>query len=227
VDAAVAIEPHNRANTFISYYFYGEFIALALDLSLRQQFKNGSLDAYMRRVWEKYGKTEKPYTIDDLRVTLGEVTGNPAFADNFFGQYILGKEAAPYESLLAAAGFQMQKANPGKASLVQNKITYTAQGGVLESPVLVTSPLYAAGLEQGDVLLTVDGQRATQSSVQAALNARKPGDKLEIEFVQHNNTRTATVTLAEDPTLRVVTFEEAGKPITKPIRDFRQAWLKK
>jgi predicted metalloprotease with PDZ domain len=87
--------------------------------------------------------------------------------------------------------------------------------------------LYAAGLEQGDVLLTIDGQRATQSSVQAALNARKPGDKLEIEFAQHNDTRTATVTLAEDPTLSVVTFEEAGKPVTKPIRDFRQAWLKK
>ncbi len=60
VDAAVSIEPHNRANTYISYYFYGEAIALALDLSLRGQFKNVTLDTYMRRVWEKYGKTEKP-----------------------------------------------------------------------------------------------------------------------------------------------------------------------
>ena len=227
VDAAVAVEPNNRANTYISYYFYGEAIALALDLSLRVQFKNLGLDAYMRRVWEKYGKPEKPYTLDDLRVTLGEVTGNAAFADNFFGQYILGKEAAPYESLLAAAGFHMQKANPGKASLVQSKITYTNAGGVLDAPVLTTSPLYAAGLEQGDVLLTVDGERATESRVQAALNRRKPGDKLEIEFAQHNETKTATLTLAEDPTLSVVTFEEAGKPVTKAIRDFRQAWLKK
>ena len=227
VDAAVAVEPNNRANTYISYYFFGEAIALALDLSLRQQFKNGSLDAYMRRVWEKYGKPEKPYTIDDLRVTLGEVTGNPAFADNFFGQYILGKEAAPYESLLAPAGFQLQKANPGKASLVQSKITYTDKGGVLDSPVLVTSPLYAAGLEQGDVLLTINGQRATERSVLAALTNRKPGEELEIEFEQHNNSKTATVTLAEDPTLSVVPFEEAGKPVTKAIRDFRQSWLKK
>jgi predicted metalloprotease with PDZ domain len=110
---------------------------------------------------------------------------------------------------------------------VQSKITYTDKGGVLESPVLVTSPLYAAGLEQGDVLLTIDGQRATQRSVLAALTNRKPGEKLEIEFEQHNNTRTATVTLAEDPTLSVVTFEEAGKTVTKAIRDFRQSWLKK
>jgi predicted metalloprotease with PDZ domain len=226
VDAAVSIEPHNRTNTFISYYFYGEAIALALDLSLRGQFKNTTLDTYMRRVWEKYGKTEKPYIVDDLRVTLGEVTGNQTFADTFFSQYITGKEAAPYESLLAQAGFQMQKTNSGKASLVPPKITFTDKGGVLESPVLVTSPLYAAGLQQGDIILTVDGQRATQSSLSAALNRRKPGEMLEIEFEQYGAVKAASLKLTEDPQLTVTTFEEAGKPVSKAIRDFRQAWLK-
>jgi predicted metalloprotease with PDZ domain len=226
VDAAVSIEPHNRTNTFISYYFYGEAIALALDLSLRGQFKNTTLDTYMRRVWEKYGKTEKPYSVDDLRVTLGEVTGNQPFADTFFSQYITGKEAAPYESLLAQAGFQVQKTNPGKASLAPPKITFTDKGGVLESPVLVTSSLYAACLQQGDIILMVDGQRATQSSLSAALNRRKPGETLEIEFEQYGAVKAASLKLTEDPQLTVTTFEEAGKPVSKAIRGFRQAWLK-
>ncbi len=36
-DAATAIDRTNLANTFISYYTYGAAIALALDLSLREQ----------------------------------------------------------------------------------------------------------------------------------------------------------------------------------------------
>src|SRR5690606_41851505 len=36
VDAATSVDPHNRANTFISYYTYGAALGLALDLELRR-----------------------------------------------------------------------------------------------------------------------------------------------------------------------------------------------
>ncbi len=38
----------------------------------------------MRAMWKKYGKTEIPYTLDDLENTLAEVTNDPGFAKNFF-----------------------------------------------------------------------------------------------------------------------------------------------
>ena len=60
-DAATAIDRTNLANTFISYYTYGAAIALALDLSLREQ-SNGkvSLDDYMRAMWQAHGKPGGP-----------------------------------------------------------------------------------------------------------------------------------------------------------------------
>ncbi|MBD0277179.1 MAG: hypothetical protein M3342_21510 [Bacteroidota bacterium] len=48
---------------YASYYTYGGALALALDL--RSQF-NTSLDQYMRELWKRFGKTEKPYSIADL-----------------------------------------------------------------------------------------------------------------------------------------------------------------
>ena len=43
VDAAVSVDATNRENTFLSYYTYGEFLALALDLTLRSRPGRGSL----------------------------------------------------------------------------------------------------------------------------------------------------------------------------------------
>ncbi len=38
VDAATANDPVNYANTFISYYTYGQAVALGIDLAIRQHF---------------------------------------------------------------------------------------------------------------------------------------------------------------------------------------------
>ncbi len=55
-DAATAIDPTNFANTFISYYTWGEAIGLGLDLTLRARSGGRvSLDDYMRALWERFG----------------------------------------------------------------------------------------------------------------------------------------------------------------------------
>src|SRR5690606_6618794 len=48
VDAAVSIDPQNKANTFLSYYTWGAGVALALDLELRQRGR--TLDDVMREL---------------------------------------------------------------------------------------------------------------------------------------------------------------------------------
>ena len=70
VDAATSIDPHNRANTFISYYTYGAAIALGLDLRLRTE-KGSSLDEFMRALWARYGRSETPYTLDNWTAVQG------------------------------------------------------------------------------------------------------------------------------------------------------------
>ena len=90
VDAASWIDPTSFENTFISYYTWGAGIGLALDLSIRARFPGRSLDDFMRAMWRRHGVQQenqtplRPYTIDDLRTTLGETVGDTAFANDFF-----------------------------------------------------------------------------------------------------------------------------------------------
>jgi predicted metalloprotease with PDZ domain len=225
VDAAVAIEPNNRRNTYLSYYNFGSMIGLALDLSLRQQFPNLSLDDYMRLMWRKYGKPEKPYTLQDLRTTLGQLTGKQAFANHFFDKYIEGKEAAPYLELLSQAGLQLQKAYTGKASLGLESFRFTPQGATIQAPVLRNGPLYKAGLESGDLITHLNGKAFSAEAYQAMQAEKKPGEAVRIQYVQMGIPKQSDVILIEDPTLQVVTFEELNRPVTQQIKTFRQNWL--
>ena len=38
----------------------------------------------MRALWQQYGKPEVPYTMADLERALAELTGDAAFAADFF-----------------------------------------------------------------------------------------------------------------------------------------------
>jgi len=52
--------PVNTANIFISYYTYGQAIALGTDLAIRAQFPGKSLDDWMRAMWREHPDTQKP-----------------------------------------------------------------------------------------------------------------------------------------------------------------------
>src|SRR5436305_4526045 len=92
VDAAKSIDPNNFRNTFISYYTYGQALALGIDLTLREKFPGKSLDDWMRRVWRDHPDIQKPYTLADLQSALAEITGNEEFAEEIFERHIIGKE---------------------------------------------------------------------------------------------------------------------------------------
>ncbi|RYU82206.1 M61 family peptidase [Hymenobacter persicinus] len=231
VDAAAAIDPNNRGNTYLSYYYIGAANALALDLMLRQEHKT-TLDAYMRALWQQHGEPQqnyapaKPYTIPDLQRVLGEVSKDTAFAGQFFRQHILGHELPKFEQLLAPAGLLVRRARAGQASLMARPVYNAADSTATLGSTLVGSPLYQAGLDREDVLRKVDGQRLTSAKTLTELvAAHKPGDVVAVEYRTRGGIRTAQVTLAEDPSLEVVTYEAAKKPVTKAMKKFRTEWL--
>lgn len=226
VDAAVSVDPTNRANTFLSYYTWGTAIGLGLDLTLRTRFRGVTLDDYMRALWQRHGKPERPYTLADLERALAELTGDAAFAADFFGRYIRGRDVPDYEALLAQAGLLLRKANPGRPTLGQAQIRYDGGQAHLVSGTLVGTPLYEAGLDRGDRIIALAGRPVrSDDDVNAVLAAHAPGDAVEIRYEQRGRKHTATLRLAEDPRLEVVTFERAGRPVSAEIRRFREAWL--
>jgi predicted metalloprotease with PDZ domain len=232
-DAATAIDRTNLSNTFISYYTYGAALALALDLSLREQSDGKtSLDDFMRAMWRTHGKpggpqpglVAKPYTLKDARDRLAEVSGDRAFADRFFDKYIEGREVPDFAQLFDRAGILFRKRSPGRAWLGTVRLDGSGRVTSLVGP---NTPAIEAGFDQDDVINTVDGKPlAAGVTIQAIVSAHKPGDRVTIEYT-HPDGRTGrgTVTLAEDPELVATTLESAGRAPTPAQKAFRDAWL--
>ena len=104
-DAATSNDPVNFANTFISYYSYGQALAMGIDLAIRERFPGRTLDEWMRTMWREHPDTNSPYTLDDLQTALAASTGSEDFAKEVFQHYIYGREPMPYAALLEQAGF--------------------------------------------------------------------------------------------------------------------------
>ena len=226
----------NWADTFISYYPFGGALALGLDLSLRGR-SNGrvSLDDFMRAMWRVHGKpggsregyVDRPYTLDDAERRLAEASGDAAFAKEFFTRYVRGRDAMDYAALVIPAGLVLRRTNPGRAWWGDPRLD-TQGGGVriTEAP-LSNTPAYKAGLDLGDEIRQMDGERiASVAQIMAIVRRHRPGDVFTVEFRDRaGRSRSGRVTLAEDPEFELVPVESTGTPLTPVQRAFRGAWL--
>ncbi len=232
VDAATSIDPNNFGNTFLSYYTWGAALATGLDLTLRGRYPGKSLDGFMRLMWRRFGRNERPfvirqpYTVDDIQRTLGEYVGDPAFAADFFRRYVHGSDAPDFAVLLAQAGVLLRQAHPNEAWLGQPRMRYDSAGAEVMSSSMLGTPLYQAGVDRGDRIRSIGGVAITSDSAwDAAGAAHRPGDTVPIVFDQLGVTRHGHITFAADPRLEAVTFESVGQTLTDAERAFRASWL--
>ncbi|MEO6446429.1 MAG: PDZ domain-containing protein [Gemmatimonadaceae bacterium] len=228
-DAAVSIDPQNKANTFISYYPFGEAIALALDLELRGRGR--TLDGFMREMWKTHGAQKdfapvRPYTVADARAALGRVTGDSAFARAFFGRYIEGQEAPAYAELLRRGGFILRPADADRAWLGDASLRFDAGQAVVSAPALFGTPLYQAGLDRNDRIVSIDGRPiGSADEWNAMLAAHKPEASVPLVYESRGKQIDSRVTFSRNPRIEIVPFEAAGEPVTDTITAFRSAWL--
>ncbi len=232
VDAATSIDPNNRSNMFISYYTYGEAIGLALDLTLRARTPAVTLDDVMRVMWRRFGPQTpalapvRGYTVADVQAAVAEASGDEAFARDFFATYVIGSGLPDYAPLLARAGFVLRPARADEAWMGDTRLSAFEGEVVVAGPTTFGTPMYEAGLDAGDRLLTLDGRSiATISDLSAALGARKPGDHVPVTWRSRDGARSGTLALMANPRLEVVPVEEAGGTLTEAQRSFRDAWL--
>jgi len=228
VDGASAIDPTNFSNTFLSYYSYGAAIALALDLTMRSELDGLGLDALMQYMWQTYGKPEKPYASNDIRMALAEVTGSERFAAEFFERYIDGSQLPDYAALLGNAGMAVRKANPGEAWAGPVSFELEGREAIVSTNSIIGSPLYDAGLDRGDRIVAVGGRKiGSQQDWDRAIERHAPGDRATIQYVQRGVERTAEIVFVEDPTLEAVPLEDLGQELGPAQLAFRSAWLGK
>ena len=236
VDSAASIDRTAWPNLFISYYTYGQAIGLGLDLSLRDR-SNGKIrgEDYMKALWARFGrpgqkeagKVSSAYSIDGLKETLATVSGDRNFANDFFAEFVEGRQLVDYTALLARAGLVMRKQAPGRpfAGLVE----LSAGGSALRVNGLVPweSPLYKAGVAEDDQLVNLAGTALTSlASWDRALARHKPGDRVPLRFVRRSGeTVNGTLVLDEDPRIEILPIEKTGGILTDEQRRFRESWL--
>jgi predicted metalloprotease with PDZ domain len=152
----------------------------------------------MKLMWQRYGVPEIPYTIRDLQAALADYTGLE-FANTFFSRYIYDSQMPDYEQLLASVGVAFKEANPDVASL-GTPIEVENGRGILQSNAIIGSPIYEAGIEQGDSIISIGGRSLNDAeSIESALAGFEPGEVVEIEFERLGEQMTVQAELMEDP----------------------------
>ncbi|MCC6164963.1 MAG: M61 family metallopeptidase [Acidobacteria bacterium] len=230
VDAATSVDSTNWENTFASYYTYGAAIGLGLDLTLRER-SNGrvTLDDFMRQLWKVHGVpggkapgyVTRPYTVKDAEAALAVVSGDAAFAADFFTRHVLGTEAIDYARLFAAVGYALrERGTPptlGPVRLQQRQGRMVVAGNTIEG-----SPLHTAGIGSGDAITSLAGTAITQpGDFERILATQTPGTDVAVEFDSRGERRTVPVTVQKNNRLEAV----PSSPRTPEQDALRTAWL--
>jgi len=196
----------NSPNATVSYYTKGALVALALDLSLRAA-QTGSLDDVMRALWERYGATNTGVPEDAIERIACEI-GGEALHD-FFRRYVEGTEDPPLATLLAAFGVDWNvrpstgaKDSGGKPA--NGKVPRSSLGAKVGSD-LKLEHVYSggaaerAGLAANDVLVALDGLRASTQAIDAMLERRSPGERVAVHAFRRDELLTFDVELMPAP----------------------------
>ena len=201
--------------------------------SLRDR-SNGkiTLDDYMRAMWAAHGKpggpqpglVAKPYTLKDAARSARGSLRRSRVRRRVLRQVHRGPRRRRLRAPARAGRVRAAQAQPGRR--VARRDEFDRRERQHHDLVPWGSPLFEAGLDQGDIVLDVDGKAIAGGVLQAALKARKPGDQLQLSYKRRGGaTGTATVTLKEDPSVEVVTVESTGATLTAEQKAFRDSWL--
>jgi predicted metalloprotease with PDZ domain len=226
----------NTPNSVISYYSKGSIIALALDLTLR--LAGSSLDALMRTLWQRYGQPGVGVPEEAIAAIACELVGRDL--DEFFSRYVHGTDDPPLANLLAAFGVTLhlraaaggddRGGRPSQASTASGAAARCWLGAKLTGDtepklhhVYNGGPAERAGLAGGDLLIAIDGLRATAESIRRVLERRRAGETLTVHAFRRDELILTKLTLDAAP--RDTCWLTLTATIDGVVRARRDAWL--
>jgi predicted metalloprotease with PDZ domain len=202
----------NFTNRSVSYYEKGFWTAMALDLTLR--LENGGrrgLPEMIRRLWDRFGRRDRPITDPDVRAAATAVAGRRL--DRFFDRYVRGKNELPLPALLRRAGLRIdaraewdEDDKPaGERDPVRSRRARAWTGLALHADrttvrnVVPDSPAWRAGLTFGDEIVAVDGVRTTAATFAKRIADHAPGARVRLAFFRRDQLAEADLTLGQSP----------------------------
>lgn len=206
-----------------SYVMGGHIIGALLDLSVRHDTESQySLDDVMRLLYQETYKRGRGYTTDDVIQVVNRLTKRDY--QDFFRRYVWGTEIPPYDQILGYAGYRLQKSVSERPSL--GLLLEDNQPGIVISRVVKGAAAEAAGLQRGDILLTLgdlDIQKNGLAGLRELVTSRR-GQKIPVTVKRGGEPKQieTLVGTANDVEYKVV---EAPNPTPAQLK-LREAWLK-
>ncbi len=232
-------QDENAPNAIVSYYTKGALIALALDLTLRAHTQDTrSLDDLMRALWTRYGAPGIGVPESAIEAMAAEIAG--VDLDDFFARYVHGTEDPPLHELLDHMGvhFALRPADnaadtggkPGRST--PEALARRGYLGVRSASdplgarlvnVFEDSAAQQAGLSAGDIIIAVDGLRASKDNLEKLLAPWPPGSTVGLHAFRRDELMDFEVTLQAPPAdTCVFTIDHNAD---EPVLARRRAWL--
>ncbi len=233
-------QDENAPNAIVSYYAKGALIALALDLTLRRNTDGKkSLDDVMRALWERYGRRGTGVPEGGVERVATEVAGFDLAP--FFAQALHGTNDLPLVELFGAVGIQFQlrpaESDSDKGGKRTSKPVETlarravmgvrlAEGAEAKlAQVFDGGAAQAAGLSAGDVIISINGLRASRASFDKLLARYQPGERVRVHAFRRDELMEFDVALQVPPADTCVLLLDDTADVNQQAR--RAAWLQR
>ena len=205
---------YNRPDESISYYNKGQILAVLLDIIIRDRTGNrASLDDVLRALNQEYAQKGGFYDESEglLAVMESVIRKRAPDADadlgDFFSRYVTGTEEIPYNDFLARAGWVLRDSSQHCASFGFS-FNRNVPSNLAIASVDPDSSASQAGLKEGDVLVSLNGEtfprsadrwlRDHQPDERVAIRVLRDGEAREFSFPLGRQTN-ASYQLAEVP----------------------------
>ena len=173
-------QPHLRN----SFYVSGQILGLLIDLQIRAQSKGEkSLDDVFRYLYKEYGSLNKGLSEDGVQKAIETVTGNSW--KTFFEKYVYGNSPKNYVELLSGSGLSINIAENAdntweKFGVLQ--FSESAQGWFVKK-IHAGSDAYRAGVGTGDLITSVNGEKAGKLDQTTFFGSLKVGQIVSLTYI--------------------------------------------
>jgi predicted metalloprotease with PDZ domain len=220
-------QDENSVNNQISYYDKGEIVNFLLDAKIRSD-SNGakSLDDVIRYLNKSFSKLEKNYSPADFQSAAEMMSG--ASLESFFDKYVRGTDEIDYNSILNPIGLRLLTGEDGAKKAFLGGNASENDGKLMVRSLPSDSPAYQQGLNSGDEIVAVEGNRASKQFLDYTIGEKKPGDKLKLTIFRFDELKEIEITLEgrANPNYRLLSVIDPSEDQKRLYKQFFGADLK-
>jgi predicted metalloprotease with PDZ domain len=147
----------------------------------------------MRHLYNEFYKKGRNYSPEDFQKASEMMAGRSL--DDFFAKYVRGEGEIDYAGIMSGIGLKVEVTQPGKNRAYIGADTADENGRLTIRSVTAGTPAYDQGLNNGDQIVAVDGNRASSQFMQTYIADKKVGDTVRLTIFRFDRLRDVNFVL--------------------------------